>query len=310
MVPPTCFFYNVQSAADNSFMHAPKLTKHEVQRAAMAEYSRFHRTLSRDWGINIHVAINTNSDAPDSVYPNNWFSTHPDSETGGVDGGGTLVLYPMKHESRRRERIPETVSRLTQNYKHVIDLTHYERSPTTSDATNELILEGTGALVLDRVNKVAYVCESQRADRALADEWCAKLGYTLQTTGPAVDKDNNVVYHTNVVMSVGSKVAVVCADAIVDPSKRKELLERLGATHTVICITREQMHHFCGNVIELWSPSQQTAIMVMSETAYRAFTPEQLAVMMQHHTIPVPNDLSTIEIYGGGGVRCCIAELF
>jgi hypothetical protein len=110
--------------------------------------------------------------------------------------------------------------------------------------------------------------------------------------------------------SVGSKVAVVCADAVVDEQKKKELLEALGKTHTVITITREQMHQFCGNVIELYSPLKETAIMVMSETAYRAFTPEQLATMTQHHTIPVAADLSTIETYGGGGVRCCIAELF
>jgi len=301
MVPPTCFFYNVQTASDNTFMNAPKLTKHEVQRAAMKEYSKFHRTLTRDWGINVHLAINTNGDAPDSVYPNNWFSTHNAGEQGSEDN--TIVLYPMKHETRRRERTVETIRRLTQNYTNVIDLTYHE----TSDS---LILEGTGALVLDRVNKIAYICESQRADLALAQEWCTKLGFKLHSMGIAVDKHDSVVYHTNVVMSVGSKVAVVCADAVADTQKRTALLDSLSKTHKVITITRDQMHHFCGNVIELYSTLKQTNIMVMSETAYRAFTPEQLDVMKENDTVPVHAELSTIEIYGGGGVRCCIAELF
>ncbi|PRP77997.1 hypothetical protein PROFUN_04121 [Planoprotostelium fungivorum] len=298
MCPPTGFFFNTQAAEDNSFMNKPKMTKSQIQRAAMREYSVFHRMLTQDLGINVHTAINERMDCPDAVFLNNWFSTHDDAE------GPTLVLYPMKYENRSRERIPETIARLKNRFKRVIDLSGYEKAETP------LALEGTGAMVLDRVNRVAYMCQSQRADLPVVNEWCQKMGYELIDMGEAKDHSGEAVYHTNVVMGIGSTVAVVCLDAIHEEEKKKKFVEKLGATHTIIDITKDQMHHFCGNVIELFSPKLNGPVLIMSETAHRAFTEEQKQVLIDHKVAIGKAHIPTIETYGGGGVRCCIAELF
>jgi len=295
LVPPTSFFYNSETAADNEFMHAPdrSMTRSAVRSRALREFSALHGALVQA-GLDVHLALNHRADAPDALFPNNWFSTHD---------GDTMVLYSMKAESRRKERIAQTKNRLAQlGYTNVIDF-------TTSEHTDNTALEGTGAMVLDRANKIAYVCESQRANMTLAKQWCAKVGYTLFDCGPAADKNGVPIYHTNVVMSVGTTVAVVCMDTMTQ-AKQVELRAQLANTgHALIDISHEQMAQFCGNVLEVDSPAYGKG-MVMSDKAYKAFTSEQHALLNEHGIMPIHADVSTIEDLGGGGVRCCCAELF
>jgi hypothetical protein len=163
--------------------------------------------------------------------------------------------------------------------------------------------------VLDRIHKIAYMCESQRASINVASEWCKKLGYKLHCFGIALDKNEQPIYHTNVMMSIGTEIAVVCLEVIKSEEKRNNLLKELSNYFEVIKITVDQMHHFCGNVLELETPSKQK-ILVMSKVAYQHFTTEQLSILEKHHIKPFYCDISTIETYGGGSVRCCIAELF
>jgi len=294
LVPPTSFFFNTETAQDNEFMHTPDRaqTRSSVRSAALKECNALHAALS-EAGIDAHLALNHRADAPDALFPNNWFSTHAD---------GTLSLYSMKAESRRRERIPQTIARLQQlGYTQVENFTEGENEGK--------VLEGTGAMVLDRANRVCYVCESQRADISVAERWCEAMGYKLFNMGPALDVHGHPIYHTNVVMSVGTSVAVVCMSTLT-ASKQAELRAQLESTgHALLDISHEQMGQFCGNVLELASPTKGR-VMVMSLAAFKAFTPQQHETLAQHKVTPIYADVTTIETLGGGGVRCCCAELF
>lgn len=310
MTPPTGFFFNSETALDNSFMNSPTTSRRTIQHNALLEYAKFHQMLTNDFGIRVHLAINDRKDAPDAVYLNNWFSTHsvhPPKEKAHHlthDLKPTVVFYPMKAESRRSERTPDSIRRLKQHYKDVVDFTYAESKEIPA------FLEGTGVFVLDRANKIAYMFESPRADPNLAKVWAERLGFELYNPGPARDLKGELVYHTNVVMAIGSKVAICCLDVIEDPDRREEMREKLGKFHEIVEITKAQMHNFCGNAIELWSPKYQKPVMIMSECAYINFTKEQKAVFERNDTLIGHSNIATIEKYGGGGVRCCIAELF
>jgi len=294
LVPPTGFFFNAETAQDNEFMHTPErgATRTSVRSAALQECSALHMALT-EAGVDVNLALNHRTDAPDALFPNNWFSTHAD---------GSLVLYSMKAESRRVERLPQTISRLQQlGFTNVIDFTQGEKEGH--------ILEGTGAMVLDRANKIAYVCESQRASMQEAQRWCDAMGYTLFDCGAALDRHGHPIYHTNVVMSVGTTIAVVCMDTLT-PEKQVALRAQLAESgHTLINITHEQMGQFCGNVLEVESPIKGR-VLVMSEAAHKAFTPEQHKILSNNAVTPVYANVNMIETLGGGGVRCCCAELF
>lgn len=188
-------------------------------------------------------------------------------------------------------------------FSETVDLTHHEQSDTA--------LEGTGAMVLDRVNKVAYSCESERANSALAKEWCSIMGFELFEIGSAYNTESGArVHHTDVMMAIGAEVAVVCFDCISDSAKRDALREKLSKTHSIIEITIDQMYKYCGNIFELYSPKLKGPVMIMSETAFNAFTSEQLEVLKQHGIAIGKTPIPIIESFGGGSVRCCIAELY
>jgi len=294
LVPPTSFYFNAETAQDNEFMHSPErgATRSSVRAAALRECSELHVALT-EAGVDVNLALNHRADAPDALFPNNWFSTHSD---------GTLVLYSMKAESRRKERLPQTIRRLKQlGYTDVVDFTEGEEKGE--------VLEGTGAMVLDRANKIAYVNESQRASITKAREWCEKMEYTLFDCGAALDVHGHPIYHTNVVMSVGTSLAIVCMASLA-PAKQEALRAQFKSTgHTLVDITHEQMGQFCGNVLEVAS-SVKGNVLVMSEAAYKAFTPDQHELFKTHHITPLYANVQTIESLGGGGVRCCSAELF
>ena len=321
MVSPTAFEFNSSAAEDNHFMTVVKENeKHQARATVLDEFAGLHRMLAHDVGLKVHLFEHSEShNTPDACFPNNWFSTHSGAEVassggrGSRGGGGTLVTYPLKAKNRRLERRPDILSSLKTTKTHdiwgsrlaydtVLSMEAYEAS--------HQYLEGTGCLVLDRANRVAYAALSERCHLDLARAWAREMGYERVIGFHSVDANNQPVYHTNVLMAIGTTVAVVCADSVHNESERRALLDSLGHTHEVVTITHDQMNAFCGNVLEVVDRRGLPA-MVMSTQAYRAFTLSQREVLRAHlkgglHHAPI----DTLEKIGGGGVRCTIAEIF
>jgi hypothetical protein len=306
MVAPTAFGFNEQAAQDNSFMHAATKPGEgsNLTRQVCAEFSELHRQLTDVAGVRVSLFQHSLADGtPDACFPNNWFSTHAADEAAGGVGARTLVLYPMKCPNRAAERRPEIIQVLrSSGYGRVIDMTGHERRDKT-------YFEGTGVLVLDRVNGVAYVALSERADKQLAEQWVTSLGYKDLVTFHSHDKRGKPVYHTNVMMAIGTDVAVVCGQSVTDDKERQHLMSKLSKTHTVVDVSSDQMDALCGNVLELQS-GLGLPVLAMSSQAYNAFTPEQRAVMRRHVADLVHAPIDTLERVGGGGVRCALGELF
>ncbi|KAL3139071.1 hypothetical protein ABBQ32_005868 [Trebouxia sp. C0010 RCD-2024] len=305
MVAPTAFGFNDQTAQDNSFMHASREggsteAGSDVTQHVLREFSGLYRELTENAGVQVKLFQHTlEHGTPDAVFPNNWFSTHPASETGQESA---LVLYPMKTKNRAAERRGDIIACIKQRgYRQLFDM-------SSSEAANKY-LEGTGALVPDRVNGVVYVNLSERADERLAQQWAHDLGYKDVVTFRTHDKRNKAVYHTNVMLCVGTDVAIVCAEGVTQDSDRQRLLASLGAHQTVVQISSDQMDALCGNVLEL-EDGKGLPILAMSSQAYNAFTNDQKKVMRKHVAAIHHAPIDTIEHVGGGGVRCSLAELF
>ena len=291
MVSPVAFDYNEETAVNNAFQEEDNQSNTAEE---AREESDAYIKLLEDNGINVIAVEDTKKPhTPDSVFPNNWFSTHDD---------GTLVLYPMFAENRRLERKPAALEAIEANFdeERVVDLTHYEEEG--------LFLEGTGSMVLDRVNKIAYACESPRTNRTVMEDFCKQLGYS-PVLFKAVGADGTEIYHTNVMMHVGTDVAVVCLEAIQDEAQRTEVKESIeGTGKTIVEITFDQMNHFAGNMLELHNKDGQPCL-VMSLAAYNSLTKEQVEFLESKMTLITP-DLECIEQNGGGSARCMIAEIF
>lgn len=305
---PTAFQFNRSAAMDNHFMDAEELEKGgdgdiTLRRQVLDEFSGLHQVLTdKVNGVGAKVHLFTHEEwhnTPDACFPNNTFSTHTNIETGS---SCVLVLYPMKDETRRKER--RLVKRLLTSgrYTQVYDLTREEIAPQPK------FLEGTGSLVLDRVNRIAYVALSQRSDLALARQWARVMGYDLEAF-TATDRAGRAIYHTNVMMSVGTRVAVVCGESIEDLHEREGVFGKLRDTgHDVVDISMAQVEKFCGNVLELETYYGEQ-VMVMSSAAHEGFGEDQREQLLGGVEKLVHADISTIERVGGGGVRCTIAEL-
>jgi hypothetical protein len=212
----------------------------------------------------------------------------------------------MKSPSRRRERRPEFIERLLSfgRFSTIHDLSQHEASRSEPS-----FLEGTGALVLDRRNRIAYVALSPRADPTLARLWARIMDYQL-VLFDSVDAQGRAIYHTNVMMAIGTRAAIVCSESIPDEHSRARVLDSLKATdHEIVDISLEQVSAFCGNCLEMESYRGEQNF-VMSTSAYDAFTEDQRAVLLDASAGIVHSPIDTIERYGGGGVRCAIAELF
>lgn len=293
MVSPVAFDYNEETAVNNAFQEEGDESESEITKMARKESDAYIKLL-RDNGISVIAVKDTKKPhTPDSVFPNNWFSTHDD---------GTLVLYPMFAENRRLERKPAALEAIESNFdeKRTIDLTHYEEEG--------LFLEGTGSMVLDRVNKIAYACESPRTNKTVLKDFCDQLGYT-SVLFKAVGVDGTEIYHTNVMMHVGTEVAVVCLDAIKDDDQRAMVKESLESTgKTIVDISFDQMNHFAGNMLELKNKDGDPCL-VMSLAAYGSLTDEQIEFLESKMNLITP-DLDCIEQNGGGSARCMIAEIF
>ncbi len=306
LIRPTGFGYDPETAESNAFQQ--RRTDPGIQRQAAEEFDALLEAL-RNCGIGITVLDPVDPTAPNAVFPNNWFSTHAD---------GTVVIYPMLTPSRRRERDPDlrsTMGREGLQVRQLMDLTQWE--------DQDLILEGTGSLVLDRVNRMAYACLSPRTSETALNAWCEQLGYTPVPFTATMDGTltGQPVYHTNVLMSIGSAFAVVCFEAMPYPGERSEVLRELQATgRQIIPITLEQMHRFVGNMLELScrlpvvgpaSAGQRTTDnhILLSQTAFEALSSDQRQAL-QHHARLAPVAIPTIEAVGGGSVRCMLAENF
>ena len=294
MIRPLSFGYHSQAAQSNAFMNEPEGDETRVSVEAQSEFDGLVHAL-RESGVEVLVYQDERG-LPDCVFPNNWMSWHTPQDSEQV-----VITYPMCNELRRAERSSDVLDVLCSGVGGVghLDLSGLE------DGCE--ILEGTGSLVLDRIQGVAYGCVSPRTTEAAVETWCDETGYSAFLFR-ATDRDGEPIYHTNVVMSVGSKLAVVCDESISDLEDREHLISMLQQNdRTVIRITMEQMGSFCGNILELVDQDSNT-IFAMSSRAFAGFTAQQQQVMRQLGKIvhvPIP----TIENVGGGSVRCMIAEV-
>jgi|SRR5450631_632825 hypothetical protein len=296
MVRPARFAFNPQTAASNAFQspsHLQSGASAGAEESALREFDGLAAKLAGA-GVAVIAAADTPSPVkPDAVFPNNWVSFHRD---------GTVVLYSMLAVNRRCERREELVQQVAREggfrITRTVDLSYRE--------SQGKYLEGTGSLVLDRAERVAYAALSPRTDLDVLGEFAQQLDYDL-VTFDAFDPGGDPVYHTNVLMSVGSRFAVLCGEAISDRQHRGAVTEKLRATgHVVLEISMSQMVRFAANLLELTSPSG--AVIAMSTTAWDSFDPAQRRVLEGHGSV-VAADIPVIEALGGGGVRCMLAEI-
>lgn len=316
MIRPVRFSYNSQTAVNNAFQESG-IPEELSQRQALKEFDAYVEML-RNEGIEVMVVEDTATPhTPDSIFPNNWLSLHSAEELADV-GSRVAVLYPMFAENRRAERRQDIIEALTGAVAPsctgaadapscataaLLDLTSYEK--------RNLFLEGTGSLILDRNEHLAYACQSPRTCEEVLEEWSSKMGYDYFLFH-AEDMNGNPIYHTNVMMSVGEQLAVVCLDAITDIEERMSLIELLEESDKeIVEISLEQMNEFAGNMLQLHTVKEGELkyIMVMSARAKDSLDQDQIEAIEKYCKIVAP-DLEFIERNGGGSARCMLAEIF
>jgi hypothetical protein len=288
MIRPHHFCSNPQTLADNAFQQDGQQADHDaVAKAAYGEVTQAVETL-RDYGVRIDLFEDEGTTTPDSVFLNNWFSTH---------SGGHVAIYPMFTPNRRLERRPDIVEFLKRDFRvqDVIDYSGLE--------PDGLFLEGTGAMVFDHIERVAYVVRSNRADAVLLERFCTHFNYEPMVF-EAADAHGTPVYHTNVLMCIATDFAILGKDMIANPKRAAEIQARLeGSGRTVIEISNQQVDNFVGNAFEL--QGRDGRVLALSTTAYNAMTEDQRALISESATL-VPLHVPTIET-GGGSVRCMLA---
>ena len=290
MIRPVRFDFNEQTAASNAFQTRQK--DNNIEDNALIEFNNLANIL-RQIGVDVIVIDDTpEPHTPDSIFPNNWVSFHDD---------GNIFLYPMQAENRRLERREDIISDLEDNFKvhHIVDLSRYEHEGK--------FLEGTGSMVLDRVNKIAYACLSPRTDKDVLAIFCDQTGYQA-ICFDAADEHGKAIYHTNVLMCIGNNFAVICLDSIANPYEKIMIAESLKSNQKeIIDISFEQMNQFAGNMLELQNKNGE-ALIVMSQSAFRSLNEEQKNSLEKYGKL-VYSDINTIETNGGGSARCMIAEV-
>jgi hypothetical protein len=292
MIRPFRFYPNPETASDNAFQREAAATEADaISKSAQSEFDQAVELL-RGAGVTVHVFEDTPSpEKPDAVFPNNWFSTHPD---------GRVALYPMYSPTRRNERRRDVIDELAKSYRinALVDYSSYEQ--------RGLHLEGTGSLVLDYVNRIAYVSLSKRSDRELAERFCQDFDFE-PLLFESTSYDGRPIYHTNVVMCVGSEFALIGLDMIADPGQRETIQRRLEASgKKVIELDRAQIANFAGNALELRNDSEK--LLVLSSRAAAALTTEQRGEIERHARL-LPLTLPTIEM-AGGSARCMLAAIY
>jgi len=291
MIRPVHFTYNRETAVNNKFQVAGNAEA--AQAKALEEFDAFTEKLRHN-NIDVTVVEDTpEPHTPDSIFPNNWISFHDT---------GTIVLYPMYAENRRAERKEHVLDAINQKFtiSNTIDFTGFE--------SENIFLEGTGSMVLDRENRIAYACISERTNAKPLEEFCKKMEY-IACSFKATDANDDEIYHTNVMMCVADKYVVICLDSIKDVQQRKNVIDTIEKTgKKLISISMDQMNRFAGNMLQLENKIGEK-ILVMSEQAYESLTYEQVSELEEFNRI-VYADLDSIETNGGGSARCMIAEIF
>ncbi len=300
MVRPTQFRLNEETAVNNYYQDREfdkEIKNITANNRAQEEFDAFAKAL-QDHGVEVVIFNDDDKyDTPDSIFPNNWLSTHAD---------GTAVLYPMFAENRRMERRPEILDALEQKGFKIETIMDY-----TAAENEGYFLEGTGCLLLDRVNKKAYCSISPRADEELLIEFCEDFEYTpvIFTAYQTVGEARLPIYHTNVMMALGESYAVICLDAIDSKAEMKNVVKHLkDSGKEIITITERQVESFAGNMMQLVNKNGEK-LLIMSDQAYQSLTQAQIMKLERYNKILHP-DIKTIETLGGGSVRCMMAEVF
>ncbi len=294
MITPVRFESNPSTAASNKFQGRNPDSPNKQQRDAAEEFVGLRAALETSGIEVIQVDDTVEPHTPDAIFPNNWVSFHAD---------GTVVLYPMEAPNRRAERRPDIIETLVEDHefivRKIVDLSTHEAQAQ--------YLEGTGSLVLDRVNRVAYACLSSRTHLDALGDFAQRMGYEVLAFD-AHDRNGAPIYHTNVLMSVGEALAVICAEAIPREDQRDAVLRRLADTgHEVVTIDFDQMDAFAGNMLELRSVDGER-ILAMSEQAKQSLDVEQMEKLAANAQI-VSAPINRIESSAGGSVRCMLAEI-
>ena len=291
MIRPVNFGYNAETAVNNAFQ--VQSTEHNIQQKALQEFDDFVSILQNN-GVDVTIVEDTPiPHTPDSIFPNNWISFHSD---------GTILLYPMFAVNRRAERKEHVLDRVKEKFvvNKKVDLSNYE--------TKDEFLEGTGSMVLDRENRIAYACISPRTDEKVLADFCIRMNYTPVVFN-ATDGNGRAIYHTNVLMCVADKYVVVCLESVSDPMQNKLVAETIiNSKKKIIAITIHQMDHFAGNMLQVQNKDGET-LLIMSTQAYESLTNGQVEELTAYNRI-IHSPLTTIETNGGGSARCMMAEVY
>lgn len=284
MLEPVDFHANPQTQPTNAYQHEDNKDQKAIQQRALAEFRAF-----RDMLVTNGIAVTTGQGqkgCPDDIFCNNWVSTHE---------ARRMVLYPMLADNRKIERREDLFDLIRKSYTDVMNFSLHEQQGK--------YLESTGALCLDRVNKIAYVARSPRSDEELAKLWCKTMGYTLVPFD--TEHDGKPVYHTDVVMWIGTDIAGVCSECLKD----KSIIDDLKKHRDVVEFTNEQMKSFCGNALEVVANTGEKKL-VMSATGFNKLNAEQKKQIGKHYKTVIQPGIPTIEYYGGGSARCMLLEMF
>jgi hypothetical protein len=287
MIRPHHFFPNEETKQDNSFQSTELVNQEQIKALAFDQVTSAASILAAE-GIVVHLFEDEGLETPDSVFPNNWFSTH---------SGGQIAIYPMYAKNRRKERRTDIIAMLKQQYRVqvVFDYSGLEY--------DDIYLEGTGAMVLDHIERIAYAVSSKRTDSHVLERFCAHFNFEPMVFD-AQDKKGTRVYHTNVLMCIGSDFVMAGFKMMTNPKRRDEIIKRFeNAGKKIIYLTEQQISQFCGNALELQGTTGR--ILALSLTAYNALTPQQITLLEETVKL-VPLNVSAIEM-AGGSVRCMLA---
>ena len=298
MIRPVNFKMNAETAVNNYYQKViDGLTPEKAQQQALSEFDVYADKLKAK-GIDVVIIDDTiDPETPDSIFPNNWISFHHD---------GTIALYPMFAENRREERREDISDLLRDNgfeVEQIKDFTEFENQGKN--------LEGTGSMLLDRDNHIAYAALSARTDKDVLDEFCEEFSYTPVTfkASQTVDGTRLPIYHTNVMMCLTDKLAIICLDSIDDDKERSGIVESLESTRKqIIEISEQQVNQFAGNMLAVKNKVGKE-FLVMSAAALQSLNEEQITSIEEHYEI-ISSSLDTIEALGGGSARCMMAEVF
>ena len=288
LIKPASFYSNEQTAGTNLYQHSSHgKDKDKIFDDALIEFNNFEHQLKKNQIL--VTTLEGQVACPDNIYPN-WFVTFENK---------TMNLFSMLAENRRLEKSESHISFLNQTYKTTIDYSDFEK--------DAVFLEGTSSMVLDRVNKIAYMGLSSRSNEELAQQWTKDCGFKL-ITFETKSHFTEPIYHTDIIMYIGTDIVVICTDSI-QSQYQSQVIERLNKHHQVLEISEDQVLDFCGNSLEVRDTNDNLKV-VMSTAAFNSFTTSQKKTLLKYYTKIIHSNLETIEKYGGGSARCMMTELF